>query len=70
MEKLMKNYRKSKLYLPLAIALFSVSFSAHALIYAETVDFPDVASLTIGDVTHIGTLDNGINTVSGALAGS
>jgi hypothetical protein len=70
MEKMMKNYRQSKLYLPLAIVLFSVSFSAHALIYAETVDFPSNGSLTIGDITHIGTLDNGINTVSGALAGS
>jgi hypothetical protein len=70
MEKLMKNYRQSKLYLPLAIALSSVSFSAHALIYAETTDFPASAGVTIGDIINIGTLDNGINTVSGTLAGN
>jgi hypothetical protein len=70
MEKMMKNSRKYKLYLPLAIALFSVPFSAQALIYAENIDFPANASVTIGDIIHIGTLDLGINTVSGALAGS
>lgn len=65
----MKKQSKSKLLVVASIVLSSASFSASALTISESTDFPNSSSFSPGAFS-VGTLDNGLNTISGALAGN